>query len=40
MENIQYEVEKLICYAYNREIITKEDIEEVCTMFQQAPCDG
>jgi DNA polymerase-3 subunit delta len=31
MENIQNEVEKLICYAYDREIITKEDIEEVCT---------
>lgn len=31
MENIQNEVEKLICYAYDKEIITKEDIEEVCT---------
>jgi DNA polymerase-3 subunit delta len=31
MENIQNEVEKLICYAYDREIITKEDIDEVCT---------
>ncbi len=31
MENIQNEVEKLICYAYEREIITKEDIDEVCT---------
>lgn len=31
MENIQNEVEKLVCYAYDREVITKEDIEEVCT---------
>lgn len=31
MENIQNEVEKLICYAYDREIITKEDVDEVCT---------
>lgn len=31
MGNIQNEVEKLICYAYDREIITKEDIDEVCT---------
>lgn len=31
MENIQNEVEKLVCYAYDKEVITKEDIEEVCT---------
>lgn len=31
MENIQNEVEKLICYAYDREVITAEDIDAVCT---------
>jgi len=31
MENIQNEVEKLVCYAYDRDVITKEDIDEVCT---------
>lgn len=31
MENIQNEVEKLSCYAMNREIITAEDIDAVCT---------
>lgn len=31
MENIQNEVEKLCCYAYDREIITIADVEEVCT---------
>jgi DNA polymerase-3 subunit delta len=31
MENIQNEVEKLICYAYDRDIITKDDVDEVCT---------
>ena len=31
MENIQNEVEKLICYALDREVITKEDVDEVCT---------
>lgn len=31
MENVQTELEKLVCYAYDREIITVEDIEEVCT---------
>jgi DNA polymerase-3 subunit delta len=31
MENIQNEVEKLICYAIDREIITNEDIDAVCT---------
>lgn len=32
MENIQNEVEKLICYALEKEVITKEDIEEVVTV--------
>lgn len=27
---IQNEVEKLICYAYDRELITKEDIDSIC----------
>lgn len=31
MENIQNEVEKLSCYAYDRDIITMKDIDEVCT---------
>ena len=31
MENIQNEIEKLICYAYEREVITMEDIDAVCT---------
>lgn len=31
MENLQSELEKLVCYAYDREIITVEDIEEICT---------
>lgn len=31
MENILNEVEKLICYAIDREVITKEDIDAVCT---------
>lgn len=31
MENIQNEVEKLCCYAYDREIITIADVDEVCT---------
>jgi DNA polymerase-3 subunit delta len=31
MENIQNEIEKLICYAYERDIITSADIDEVCT---------
>lgn len=32
MENIQNEVEKLICYALEKEVITKEDVEEVVTV--------
>ncbi len=31
MENIQMELEKLICYAYDREVITPEDVETICT---------
>lgn len=31
MENIHSEVEKLICYCYDKEVITKEDIDAVCT---------
>lgn len=31
MENIRSEVEKLICYCYDREVITNEDIDAVCT---------
>lgn len=30
MENIRSEVEKLVCYCYEREVITKEDIDAVC----------
>lgn len=31
MENIQMELEKLICYCMDRDIITSEDVEKVCT---------
>lgn len=31
MENLKTELEKLICYAYDREVITIEDIDAVCT---------
>lgn len=31
MENLQTEVEKLVCYAMDRDIITEEDIDAVCT---------
>ncbi|MBQ8038967.1 MAG: DNA polymerase III subunit delta [Lachnospiraceae bacterium] len=31
MENIRQEVEKLICYCYDRDVITNEDIDAVCT---------
>ena len=31
MENIQMELEKLICYCLEREVITAEDVEEICT---------
>lgn len=31
MENIRQEVEKLICYCYDKEVITNEDIDAVCT---------
>lgn len=32
MDNVQNELEKLICYAYDREVITVEDIDAVCTV--------
>ena len=31
MSNIAAEVEKLICYALERDVITKQDINEICT---------
>lgn len=31
MENLQTEVEKLICYALDRDVITEQDIDAVCT---------
>ena len=31
MENIRGELEKLLCYCLNRDVITAQDIEEVCT---------
>lgn len=31
MENIQMELEKLICYCMDKEIITAEDVEIICT---------
>ncbi len=31
MENIQMELEKLICYCLDREVITDKDVEAVCT---------
>ena len=31
MENIQRELEKLFCYTLGKEIITEEDVEEICT---------
>lgn len=30
MENIQSELEKLVCYCMNRDVITNEDVEAVC----------
>lgn len=30
MENITKELEKLVCYAWDREMITKEDVDEIC----------
>ncbi len=32
MENIQMELEKLICYCMGREVVTAEDVEAVCTV--------
>jgi len=31
MENIRQEVEKLVCYCYDKEVITNEDVDAVCT---------
>lgn len=31
MENIQMELEKLICYCMDKEVVTDEDVEAVCT---------
>lgn len=31
MENIQMELEKIICYCMDREVITSEDVETICT---------
>lgn len=31
MENIQSELEKLICYCMNRDIVTDDDVEAICT---------
>ncbi len=32
MDNIRMELEKLICYAIEREVITAEDVRQVCTV--------
>ncbi|MEY8336509.1 DNA polymerase III subunit delta [Lachnospiraceae bacterium 62-35] len=32
MENIRMELEKLICYTSGRDVITEEDVEEICTI--------
>nr|WP_304710343.1 DNA polymerase III subunit delta [uncultured Acetatifactor sp.] len=32
MENIQMELEKLICYCMGRDVVTAEDVETVCTV--------
>lgn len=31
MKTLENEVEKLVCFAYNREVITMEDIDTICT---------
>ncbi len=31
MENIQMELEKLICYCQDKEVVTSEDVETICT---------
>lgn len=31
MENIQMETEKLLCYCMDKEVITEEDVEAICT---------
>lgn len=32
MENIQKELEKLLCYTMGRDVITSEDVEKICTI--------
>ena len=32
MENIQMELEKLICYCHGRDVVTAQDVEAVCTV--------
>ncbi len=32
MDNIKGELEKVICYAYGREILTEEDVKQICTV--------
>lgn len=32
MENIQMELEKLVCYCMGREVVTAQDVEAVCTV--------
>lgn len=32
MERIQKELEKLLCYTMGRDVITSEDVEEICTV--------
>ncbi|MCI9362139.1 MAG: DNA polymerase III subunit delta [Hungatella sp.] len=32
MENIQMELEKLICYTMGKEVVTDRDVEEICTV--------
>ena len=31
MENIQSELEKLICYCMDRDVVTSDDVEAICT---------
>lgn len=32
MENIQMELEKLVCYCMGRDVVTDQDVEAICTM--------
>ena len=42
MENIQMELEKLICYCLDRDVVTAEDVEAVCTtrITNRKPCSS